>query len=267
MKKRILGLVAALCVLLSGCHFVQAGNTTGSPLSTTVPTAVITTDATAPSQSIPPEREPVLAPPEAVQLPEDFFDDCAFVGDSVTYGLMLECMRTGDLGNALFLATKSLGLNNSLFGGFTHSYQGQAMTTEEALAASGVKKVYLMLGMNDLNAIAPQQCSENFALLISRILQKCPDIQIIIQSCTPIYTGSEAEGLTNQNVDLYNTMLQNYAQREGFAYVDVAAYLKDQTGGIAHRYCSDNYVHLTSEGAQVWIAVLKSFATAQGDPQ
>ncbi len=264
MKKRILGLVSALCVTLSGCTALPP-DSTASTLSTTVPTAVITTNATAPSQSIPSEREPVLVPPD-VQIDDAFFDDCAFVGDSVTYGLMLECMRTGDLENSLFLATKSLGLNNSLFGGFTHSYQGQAMTTEEALAASGVQKVFIMLGMNDLNSISPQQCSENFALLISRIQETCPDIQIIIQSCTPIYTGSEEAGLTNANVDLYNTMLQNYAQREGFAYVDVASYLKDRTGGIAHRYCSDDYVHLTSEGAQVWIAVLRSFAAQQGDP-
>ncbi len=263
MKKRILGLVGALCITFSGCAATEP-DTTADTSAATIPTAVITTNATSPSQSIPPEREPVMAAPE-VQPEDGYFDDCAFVGDSVTYGLMLECMRTGDLGDALFLATKSLGLHNSLFGSFTHSYQGQAMTTEEALAASGVKKVFIMLGMNDLNAIAPQQCAEYFSLLITRIRERCPDIQIVIQSCTPIYTGSEEDGLTNANVDLYNTMLQGYAQQEGLAYVDVAAYLKDKTGGIAHRYCSDNYVHLTSEGAQVWIAVLRSFAAQQGD--
>ncbi len=265
MKKRILGLLAALCALLAGCQLAVPESSTRETTPSTLPPAVITTISTAPAYSIPPEREPVLQPPEVPQLPEDFFDDCAFVGDSVTYGLMLECMRTGDLGNVLFLATKSLGLHNSLFGGFTHSYQGQAMTTEEALAASGVKTVFIMLGMNDLTSIPPQQCADHFALLISRILEKCPDMEIYIQSCTPIYTGAESAGLTNANADQYNALLESFAQENGYAYIDIASYLKDQTGGIAHRYCSDDYVHLTSQGAQVWIAVLKSFLAQQGE--
>ncbi len=257
MKIRALWLVTALCVLcLCGCQIAVD--------PTTAPTESFSTHSTTPSVSISPEREPVVEAPARTQLPADFFSDAAFVGDSVTYGLMLECMRTGDLKDALFLATKSMGLTNSLFGGFTHSYQGQSMTTEEALAASGVKKVFIMLGMNDLSAYSPEVCVGHWSLLTTRILEKCPDIEIYIQSGTPIYTGSEHDNLTNANMDAYNALLKAFAEDNDFHYVDIAFFLKDQTGGIAHRYCSDDYVHLTSLGAQVWIAVLENYITQQG---
>ncbi len=211
-----------------------------------------------------PERDPVLAPPDAPADAVNFFNGVVFVGDSVTQGLQLECMRTGDLSGAIFLATKSFGLYNSLYTGFTHTFQGQEVTTEDALAKIGAKKVFLMLGMNDLVSTSPEYCIGMWEEKIARILDKNPDIEIYLQSGTPIYTGSETTNLTNANMDRYNVLLKEFADSHGYHYVDVASYLKDSTGGMADIYCSDNYVHLTSAGAQVWIKVLLAYVANEG---
>ena len=36
--------------------------------------------------------------------------------------------------------------------------------------------------------------------------------------------------------------------------------MKDANGGLKAAYCSDQYVHLTSEGAAAWVKVLKVYS-------
>ncbi len=210
-------------------------------------------------------RDPVVDPPAAPEGMEGFFSDAVFVGDSVTQGLQTECMRSGALGSALFLATKSFGLYNSLNGILFHSFQGQQMTTEDAVAACGAKKVFIMLGMNDMVSVNPEPCIGKWREKIDRILEKSPDVEIYLQTVTPVYTGAESGKLTNPNIDTYNTLLQEFCENNGYHFIDVASYLKDSTGGLAGSYTSDHYVHLSTAGVQVWIQVLKNYAAQQGE--
>ena len=205
-------------------------------------------------------RDPVKAPPETFSGPSSFYNDAAFIGDSVSMMLRSVALSTGDLGDALFLTRGSFGVRHAVNGSMKLTYQGEEMYPEDILAAAGVSKVFIMLGMNDLNINGLQGTIDLYATLITRIQEKCPGIQIYIQSMTPVYTGGESGKLNNTSIDQYNAMLQNLAYSYGCYYVDVASYLKDSTNGLAADYCSDNYVHLTTAGAKVWIKVLKAYA-------
>ncbi len=205
-------------------------------------------------------RNPVKAPPAAFSGPSSFYNDAAFIGDSVSMMLRNQAIKNSDLGRALFLTRGSFGVRHAVNGTMKLTYQGVEMFPEDILAASGVKKVFIMLGMNDLNINGLQGTVDYYATLISRIQKKCPDIKIYIQSMTPVYTGGESGYLNNASIDQYNIMLKNLAQRTGCYYVDIASYLKDGTNGLAPSYCSDKYVHLTPAGADVWIKVLKAYA-------
>ena len=46
-------------------------------------------------------------------------------------------------------------------------------------------------------------------------LLACPDIEIYIQSMTPVWTGGEVGGLNNPNVNAYNVKLREFAQQNG----------------------------------------------------
>ena len=70
-----------------------------------------------------------------------WFDDAAFIGDSVTLKLRNYHMSTGALGNATFLCVGSYSVNNAVTGQLYLSYKGQDMSPENALAACGAKKV------------------------------------------------------------------------------------------------------------------------------
>jgi lysophospholipase L1-like esterase len=133
------------------------------------------------------------------------------------------------------------------------------MSIEDAVAATGAKKVFIMLGMNDIALYGIDATMEYWVTLLSRIRQKCPDVQIYIQSMSPIWTGGEVGALRNENADRYNQRLQTFAAQQGCGYIDVASYLKDSTGGLATRFCSDNYVHLTYAATERWVQVLKAY--------
>ena len=93
-------------------------------------------------------------------VPDGYFDDAVFVGDSITLKLYhyVKDMRnqgTPCLGSAKFLTAGSLGSGNALWPvskeSVHPSYQGEKMRIEKAIELMGARKVYIMLGMNDVN--------------------------------------------------------------------------------------------------------------------
>ena len=204
-------------------------------------------------------RDPVMAPPTNEVVDASFFDDAAFVGDSISLMLSNYCSYTKALGNATFLVRGSYGVGNEVVAGYHIIYQGVETVLEDALASCGVNKVFIMLGMNDIGLYGVDGTIENWGKLLERLRAKLPNLEIYIQSMTPVWTGGEVGGLNNKNVESYNQKLKAFAQANGCKFIDIAPYMKDSTGGLASVYCSDNYVHLTEAGAKAWIQVLKAY--------
>ncbi len=207
-------------------------------------------------------REPVLAAPTQEVVKASFFDDAVFVGDSISLRLSYYATDKENgfpLGNAKFLVRGSYGVSNEVTGDFKMTYQGEEMKLTDALEKIGAKKVFIMLGMNDIGLYGIDKTIENWGKLLESVRQKNPDVKIYIQSMTPVWTGGEKGGLKNPNVNAYNEKLEAFAISNGCKYIDVASYMRDSTGGLATRFCSDSFVHMTDEGAIVWIKVLKAY--------
>ncbi len=188
-----------------------------------------------------------------------FFDDAAFVGDSVSLQLKNFQAKYGTFGTATFLTAGSYSVHNELNDVIHLSYRGQQMDVEDALAECGAKKVFILLGMNDIGLVGVDQAIENWGVYLERIRSRCPDIEIYIQSGTPIYTGGEKGKLTNENMDRYNRLLEQFARDNGCHYVDIASCMKDSGGGLKKSFCSDEYVHLTFAACDAWALVLKEY--------
>lgn len=281
----LISFAVCLCLLLSACSAGQepaptAGTpalssteessvptvpeTTSAPEVITVPTVPVTSSA--PEETTVPTLPEETAPTELEAAADDddssshFFDDAAFIGDSISYTLMLHNTKTGDLGNAVFLTRGSLGLHNTLSNMLKVYYGGQAMTPWDALAASGVSKVFIMLGTNDIGYYGIDATMEKWEIYLENIRQASPDIQIYIQSLTPMWYESEKGALCNDNIDLYNQELQRFAEENGCHYVDIASPLKDENNSLAREYCNDFYVHMNYEGTAVWADTLNAYA-------
>lgn len=283
-------MLLTLCLLLVGCGASRQTppETTAvteaileTQAATTVPEttepAVAQTEETVPEETAPLAEEPtevteiaeadrglpVLKLPEVSAEPCHFFDDAAIMGDSISYSLMVHHTKTKDFGDAIFLVRGSLGIHNTLNKQLTVSYQGKNMAPWDALAAAGVKKVFIMMGMNDIGYYTIDDTMEKWEIFLQNVREKCPEITVYIQSLTPMWNKAQQSLLNNENIDLYNVRLQEFAEANGCHFVNFAPYFKNVDNGMAALYCGDLYVHMNETGTAAWATLLKNYGWEQ----
>lgn len=135
------------------------------------------------------------------------------------------------------------------------------MYLADAIEAMGAKKVFIMLGMNDIAVYGNDGAVKNMETVLAQIKEKNPDTTIYVQSMTPIVGTAQTGSLTNENLNIYNTGLQAMCEQNGYIYLDVASVMKDDEGNLKREYCSDPDnmgVHFTDEGYKVWIDYLRT---------
>lgn len=234
-------------------------------------------DGTDPNEADPdePGNDPVeIIPgglPESERVDTSYFDDVVFIGDSVSLKLQyyVRDQRKSDenyLGKAQFLTAGSFGYINALKPVSEESihptYQGTKMLLEDAIAACGAKKLYIMLGMNDIAGGRYDGTIANLTTLISRIQAKSPDVVFYFQSVTPRMEDSQTTSLNNEIIRTYNERLLQFCEDNGYYYIDVYSALCDENGDLPAEYCSDPKslggmgIHFTNAACAAWIDYL-----------
>lgn len=208
-------------------------------------------------------HEPKKIPPVGDGQPCHFFDDAGVIGDSVSYSLVLWAAQTGEMGTATFLVRGGNGIAGYVNRYKTINYQGLEMTIEDAVEMSGAKKLFIMIGVNDLGFMTVEETMDYFRIMMDRILERCPDVDVYLESLLPVWEDG-IQGTKNADVNAYNVLLEQYAQEKGFHYVEVASYIMDHTGGMAKPYCADSSTHMNYEGIDAWMQALKLYAQTQG---
>ena len=194
--------------------------------------------------------------PESAPVDAGWFDDAAFVGDSVSVTLANYNSK------AKFFCSVSLSQTNAL------SYQagnerlpeypagsGQHPRIEDGIAASGAKKVYLMLGMNCI-ASGVDRVSQDLVTLVSKIQEKSPGIAVLIESVTPMTADSpRADGsLNNFTIQEFNEKMKAICQEKQWYYVNVAEAVTGDAGALKAEYSGDKAmgIHFNYDGAAAW---------------
>lgn len=207
----------------------------------------------------------------------EWFDDAVFIGDSVSLKLKNYVTKQRQsapdfFGQAQFLTSGSLGSANALWEisdqSVHPSYQGTKMLLEEAVPLTGAKKVYLMLGMNDVGLYGVDDSVSNLDTLIQRIQAQAPDTSIYIQSATPICEGAEKKSLNNAALEEYNRKLSLLCEEKGYAFVDVASVMRDEHGFLVYDYCSDPEgmgIHFTDKACDIWMEYLLADAQTRAE--
>ena len=209
-----------------------------------------------------PAKTDTVPVPESAPVDAGWFDDAAFVGDSVSVTLANYNSSYGTLGKAKFFCSVSLSQTNAL------SYQagnerlpeypagsGQHPRIEDGIAASGAKKVYLMLGMNCI-ASGVDRVSQDLVTLVSKIQEKSPGIAVLIESVTPMTADSpRADGsLNNFTIQEFNEKMKAICQEKQWYYVNVAEAVTGDQGALKAEYSGDKAmgIHFNYDGAAAW---------------
>lgn len=212
--------------------------------------------------------EPLI--PEAAEGPIEFFAKTAFIGDSVSVMLMNYCGATNALGDATFLCAGSMSPPNMMSGQILPEYpkgSGQKPPIQDSVAACGAEVLYIMLGMNDIAYLGPQGGADSLVELIDLILEKSPDLTVIIESMTPMADSSTSysDNLNNGVINQYNEILKGICAERKWYYLNVCEVLKDENGFLRTEYCSDYGsmgMHFNFTGTEVWVNYLKTHIPA-----
>lgn len=189
----------------------------------------------------------------------EFYSDAAFVGDSITYIMFQNETRLGILGHPLFLVRSGTSLNGLVMRYKNVYYQGAEMYFEDAVAASGAKKIFIMLGQNDLRYRTIEDTMASWDTLIDRVKEKTPDAEFYLQSCVYEWYASDADNTQNTIIDTYNDLLIQYCADNGHHYVDIQQYVEDHTGNMATPYSLDQSIHLNEPGCVAWMHALNTY--------
>ncbi|MCM1118227.1 MAG: GDSL-type esterase/lipase family protein [bacterium] len=196
-----------------------------------------------------------------------YYGDSVFIGDSIMVGFRnYSAKQETYVHDIQFLAVGCYGVNNALKpvkGDNVHpKYQGKKCQLWDAIPLIGSKRAFIMFGMNDIAILGLEGARDKYKELIDKILKTSPELEIHIISMTYTLKGKGKKVLNNTNIDKYNTLLQEMAEENGWAYIDLCTVISDGEGNLAEDCCSDGFVHLTKTAYTLWETELINYANA-----
>ncbi len=266
MNKRITGLAAAACLLLTACTDIS---------QRTLPTEretelMIPTESSSETTSAPADAE-VTAADTADTAPESgvsgvsieeqyssytfseedeaYLDTCLFVGDSICGGLS----HYGILPADHVISKGSVAARNI----FDFKFGIGDSETDVLTAILNQKQDHIIfsMGMNDVNMTDTETYVANYFNLLTMVAAYCPDSELIVLSITPILADSDFT--TNEVIDSYNAAIKDAIEKDGkpnWKYIDVSPELKNSAGGLKSSYESGDGIHLAQAAyyAYLW---------------
>ena len=210
-------------------------------------------------------RAPRRMPPEVdLEEPTTILDDVSIVGDSISYFLFQWESKYDYMGDAQFLVRGGVSLR-----GFANRYanmtwKGREMNLEDLFKAAEVKKAYIMLGQNDVGSTGEPMIWDNWEILVERILEVNPDIELYFESSIPRRASESKENGINIRIHEYNQTLRQFAADKGQKFIDVEYYVLDHLDKMALCYSQGDY-HMNEKGCLNWMKILRFYTQYELD--
>ena len=202
--------------------------------------------------------------PVYMTVEDDYFADAVFIGDSRTVGLYeyggLEEVTT-------FYASKGLTVYK-LFNAEIVEIPGQRqkLTVEDALLNNEFKKIYLMVGINEMGTGTVETFTAKYKEVVEHLLELEPEAILYIQGILKVTAERSSKGdyITNEGIVARNEALAELADNRRIFYLDANPLICDETGGMVSSYTFDG-VHLKAQYIEIWKNYLKEHAIDLGE--
>ena len=200
-----------------------------------------------------------LVPNSGSSVGDEYFDDAAFVGDSITEGIKLYEVMT----NATVVAARGINLDNVFTDDQIRTAQGNS-TVMGALEAAEPKKIYIMFGANGVGWFTEQHFTDVYTKFVQAVKEQHPDSQIYLQSILPVTQefDDSREDISNDKINRYNELVVEIAEEQKVHYLDVASAFKDEKGCLPEDSNGDG-MHFGNKYYQKWFDYLKSHTVAE----
>ncbi len=207
------------------------------------------------------------------EVPDEYFADALFIGDSRTVGLSEYCEQLVDV--ATFYSKISLTIydfDKKEFVEVPIKQEGEEeaepedistekVTIEEALSRQEFGKVYIMLGLNELGSGSVESFCESYGNVINRIHELQPEATIYIQGIMHV-TAEKSDHdkiFKNSTINERNEGLKGLADNQHVFYIDMNEATDDENGNLTSELSFDN-IHLKAKSYALWYDYLKTHA-------
>ncbi len=185
----------------------------------------------------------------------EYFNDALFIGDSRTEGIKAYgTAKNADYYSYVGLSVYKIDDKNN------PSKSGTQMSFDEYINHKQYKKIYVMLGFNEVG-YPKNNTLKKYSQLLDRISSAQPDAQIYICANLLVTAKCSATDKYSHNPDILqlNSMLATLADGEKRIYIDVNEYFGDGNGNLQDGISGDG-THLYAKYYPLWCDWLLSKA-------
>ncbi len=186
----------------------------------------------------------------------DYFKDTLFIGDSRIEGLF----DFGNIPEADFCFRQGVSVFNIMGEDLNWGDKGSG-TLGQLLKKYKYKKIYIMLGVNELGTGYAEDYADQYNMLIKYIHDRQENVIITvmgIMNVTKEYSDS-SEVFNLDNINARNSLVAGYINGYDTFYLDVNPAVSDKNGALNAAYTNDG-IHLSAEYYEKWVDFIKKHA-------
>ena len=204
------------------------------------------------------QNEEPEVPLSFCEVSDDYFDDAVFIGDSRVVSLY----EYSDWKEATYYCSSGMTL-----GGVFKDPTGRwkdgnwKVNIADALQQKQYKKVYIMLGINDMGVGDLDYFMNHYTDMVNQIHEWQPDAIIYIMSIMNVSAERNAQGdyINNEAIRVRNERLKELDNGRDTFYLDINSVVCDENGYLNAEYTFDG-VHLYAQYVPLWTDYLKTHA-------
>ena len=232
------------------------GSETGASSSVSEDSSSDASEAGSSSEREPEEKFPYMTTTGTVDA--DYFSDALFIGDSRTVGLSEYCAELDE--QATFYGKTSLSIYEAKNKAFVKTSGGK-VTLAKALEGKDYKKVYIMVGINEIGYGSTDGWISSYTEVIETIQSACPDAIISLQAIMHVtreYDNTKApDASINGVINTRSQALSALADNKRIFYLNINEALDDELGDLQADISFDG-VHLKASAYSLWYEYLRT---------
>ncbi len=178
--------------------------------------------------------------PESEAVEESYLDSCAFIGDSIIYGLSSYAIAP----SSSVLSSASLSVSK-IDSAEIDTSMG-SMTVIDAVTELKPQNIYVMLGSNGIAYMSPADIYLNYSAFMNKLRIAAPDSKIFVISTPPVSKSREESAespVKNADIDDLNSRLLEYCNSNSLYYLDLSSALKDDSGYLPEDSSENDGMH------------------------
>lgn len=198
--------------------------------------------------------EECIPPVQTNAVDDSYFSDAVFIGDSRVEGFHLQSGIT----QGTFLTGVGMDSSNIFEKQYITTADGN-ITVFQALYNNSFKKMYIMLGTNELGYPDFEEFRSNYTLCLKELRKMMPNALFYV-SAVPYVEESKVESgdyVNNKNIDTVNQIILDICRANNYYYLNPNEVLSNGNGSLAENATSDG-IHVYPEYCAKWLDYLRT---------